>query len=79
MSDITPGLIEAIRADYQKRIGTSTTIRALSRKIKDNTATYDDARRYAKEVGNIRAKVLKNNLNSSMLPDGKCTITSLMK
>jgi len=71
MADITPELLEAIRNDYSRRVGTSATVRALSKKIKNETATYSDAMRYAKEIGNIRAKVLKNNLSSSMLPDGR--------
>lgn len=71
MSELSLDLIEDIRKTYDRLVGTSTTIRALSRKINNQTATYQDAYRYAKEIGNIRKKALKNTISSEKLPDGR--------
>lgn len=71
MSELSLELIENITKLNDRLMGTSPTIRALSRKIKNNTATLQDAYRYAREVGNIRKKTLKNVIDSEKLPDGR--------
>lgn len=70
-NDVTPKLLEEVRTDFSKRYAASGTIRALSKKLNAGTVTYPDAFRYAREVGNIRAKTFKNKLNSEKLPNGK--------
>ena len=71
MEDITPGLIASIKKDFNSRLMASTVIRRLSRKISNGTATYSDAMRYATEIGNLRAKTIKNQISSDILPDGR--------
>lgn len=71
MEDITLSLIESIKKDFNSRLLKSATIRNLTKKMANNTATYSDAMRYATEIGNIRAKTFKNQISSDVLPDGK--------
>lgn len=69
--DITPSLIQGIRTDFQKRYSKSQIIRTIKPKIEDGTATYEDAYKYASEIGNLRAKTIKNQISEDKLPDGK--------
>lgn len=69
--DIAPELINRIRQDFEGRMKFSPIIRAIAPKIEDGTATYEDAMRYATEVGNLRAKAIKNQVYSGILPNGQ--------
>lgn len=71
MEDITPSLLKEIRTAFYKEYGANKKIKQIDKAIKDGTASYNEAYAYANEVGNIRAKVLKNKISSAKLPDGK--------
>lgn len=71
MEDITPTLQKGIDKYFTSKVLGSVTLRKLDKKVKDGTATYIDAMRYAKEIGNIRAKSFKNQVNADTLPNGK--------
>lgn len=74
MEDITPKLIEQIHSEFNRQYVKSVTsgrLKTISNRITNKTATYADAYKTANEIGNIRAKVLKNVLSSEVLPDGK--------
>lgn len=68
--DIVPELSKTIKDKFNELYFASGIIKGIRAKLENGTATYQDAYKYSFEVGNIRAKVLKNNINSSMLPDG---------
>lgn len=71
MEDITPGLLKSIQDDFQKGFDKSSTISRLYAKVRDGTATYEEANDFAIEVGEILAGAYKKNLSSSVLPDGR--------
>lgn len=71
MQDITPALISDIQKAFKSEFQKSSTIKRVYEKVRAGTATYSDANKFAIEVGNIRAKVLKNKISSAVLPDGK--------
>lgn len=68
--DIVPELSKIIKDKFNDLYFASEIIKGIREKLENGTATYQDAYKYSFEVGNIRAKVLKNNINSAMLPDG---------
>lgn len=71
MQDIGPILLKKIQEDFQKNYDKSEVISQLYAKVRDGTATYDEANDYAIEVGELLVKAYKNNLSSDVLPDGK--------
>lgn len=71
MEDVSPGILENIQNEFYKKINNSEIIKNIGEKIKNKVATYDEANEYAIEVGNILADAYKNNISSSILPDGK--------
>lgn len=71
MQDIGPVLLKRIQEDFQKNYDKSEVIAKLYAKVRDGTATYDEANDYAIEVGELLVNAYKNNLSSNVLPDGK--------
>lgn len=71
MEDIAPDLLKKIQADFQSSFDKSTVISELYEKVRDGTATYLEANKFAIETGDILAEAYKNNLSSAVLPDGK--------
>ena len=71
MEDITPGLLKKIQSDFQDRFDKSSLIKELYEKVRDGTATYLEANKFAIEVGDILAATFRENLSSDVLPDGK--------
>lgn len=69
--DICPALVAGVRKQFQKNCLKNVTMRRLSEKLGDGTATYSDAYRYAEEVGEARAEAFKSVISSDVLPDGK--------
>ena len=71
MEDITPGLLEEIRADFTQRISLDAKIRAVYQKILGGGATYADAEDYAYQVGKALSQAFGKILTSEILPDSK--------
>lgn len=71
MDDIAPELLKKMQESFQKTFDKSTIIKELYAKIRDGTATYAEANRFAVEVGKILADVFKNNISSDILPEGR--------
>lgn len=71
MEDITPSLLKNIQEDFQNEFDKSSVIEKLYAKVRDGTATYEEANDFAIEVGEILAGAYKKNLSSSVLPDGR--------
>lgn len=71
MEDIAPKLYEKIKKQFDSEIEKSKKLRGLAHKVRNGVATYKEAHDFAIEAGEILSKTLKNNLSSSILPDGK--------
>lgn len=71
MEDITPKLLKAIQDDFQSRFNKSKTIQSLYAKIRDGTATYDEANDFAIETGKLLSASFQKNLSEDILPNGK--------
>lgn len=71
MEDITPKLLEAIQNDFQSQFDKSKTIQSLYAKIRDGTATYDEANDFAIETGRLLSASFQRNLSEDVLPDGR--------
>ena len=71
MEDVAPALLKKIQEQFVKLHNKSNTLKKLYKKIEDGKATYKEANEYAIEVGEILAKCFKDNLSSSVLPDGR--------
>lgn len=71
MEDVAPKLLKDISEDFGILLDGNFTISDVYEKIKDCTATYDDASKFSIEVGEALVQAFKNNLSSGTLPDGK--------
>lgn len=71
MKDIAPELLERIEKDFEQAFSGDSTIKALYRKTKNGTATYEDAQAFAVRTGELLAETFRNNLSSETLPDGR--------
>lgn len=71
MKDIAPKLLKIIRDDFQKNFDKSEIIAQLYKKVRDGTATYEEANEFAIETGEILAAAYTNNISTNVLPDGK--------
>lgn len=71
MEDITPKLLEAIQNDFQSQFNKSKTIQGLYAKIRDGTATYEEANEFAIETGRLLSASFQKNLSEDILPDGR--------
>lgn len=71
MEDITPALLEKIQQEFNEKLRDNNLVNEIKNLIDLGKATYTDANNYAVEVGQILASVFKDNLSSSILPDGR--------
>ena len=71
MEDVAPKLLNNITEDFGVLFDANSIISDVYKKIKDGTATYDDATKFSIEVGEALVQAFKNNLSSATLPDGK--------
>lgn len=71
MEDITPGLLKKITEEFDSLFNKSGLITKLYARVRDGTATYQDANDIAVEVGQILGKAYKDNLSADILPDGR--------
>lgn len=69
--DVTPGLIENVNKAFEKNCIKDSSMKAVTKKLEDGTASYSDAYQYAVSVGNARAKAFKSEISSDVLPDGR--------
>lgn len=71
MTDITPGLFQKIKNDFNTKFSKSQKIKELYLRINNGVATYKEAQEFAVESGKILSESLQENLSSSILPDGR--------
>lgn len=71
MEDIAPKLLEKIRDEFKEKIDKSEKITKLYARVRDGTATYQEANEFAIEAGEVLARVFQDNISSGILPDEK--------
>lgn len=70
-NDIVPELLKKIKNDFLDNAEKSAELERLLFLLKDGKVTYQEAYKFATEIGKILSNALTNNINSSILPDGK--------
>lgn len=71
MEDIVPKLIENVTAEFHRLYDNSGTVQGLLAKIRQGTATYADAQKYALEVSRLIGLAYEKYVSSATLPDGR--------
>lgn len=71
MEDISPGLLEKIRATFADLISKNPNIAQLQQAVQNGTATYIEAEDFAYHVGVALSEAFSAHLSASVLPDGK--------
>lgn len=71
MDDISIGLLKGIKKSFSSGVEDSKTINDLLKKLDDKKADYEDAQKYAIEVGELLSKSFAENIDSASLPNGR--------
>ena len=71
MTDAVPELWEQISRDFNRSASTDVWIRSFLRRVKDGTATSEEASVYAGRLGTHAGSALARALKKESLPDGK--------
>jgi len=71
MEDVTPQLIEKIKAEFTSAYEKSGKVQSLLAAVKQGTATYEQAQQYAIEVSRLIAAAYEKHISSAVLPDGR--------
>lgn len=69
--DIVPKLEERIVEEFHRLYDDSEKIQTLLQKVKDGTATYQEAHAYATEVHRITGQAWQKYVTADTLPDGR--------
>ena len=69
--DIVPGLLEKLKKEFRKAYESSRKLGTLMQQIQNGSASYAEANDFAIETGELLAEVLRKNLSSDILPDGR--------
>lgn len=69
--DIVPELLEKIKKDFEKEYNNNKVIQAKLKKLAEKSSEHIDTNEYAQMLGRILSKVLRDNITSEVLPDGK--------
>lgn len=70
-NDIVPELLEKIQKQFDEEIKSNETIKVILKKQKQGAVDYTDSLSFAKELGVSLKKVMQENINEDMLPDGR--------
>ena len=70
-NDIVPDLLEKIKQDFFSSAEKSSELEKLLLLLKEGKATYKESYRFATKIGEILSKVLQENINNDVLPEGK--------
>ena len=70
-NDIVPDLLEKIKQDFFSNAEKSSELEKLLLLLKSGKATYKESYRFATKIGEILSTVLQENINNTVLPEGK--------
>ena len=71
MEDITPDLIDKVKAEFRNEYKNSAKIQGLLDAVQNGTATYEQAQTYSLEVSRLIGRAYEKHISSAVLPDGK--------
>ena len=71
MSDIAPDILESVRKEFVRLYNASPELKTLYAKVQSGKATYIDADRFARVLGDLLSLSLSHNITEDILPDGK--------
>lgn len=71
MDTLSSSLYKTINESYKKEIASNQEIKKLLKKMKKQSANYQDALEFAENLGNCLKKAFAENVTSEMLPNGK--------
>ena len=71
MEDISIELLEKIKKSFSSGVKDSKKISDLLNKLENKKVDYEDAQKYAIEIGELLAKAFEENIDSASLPNGK--------
>ena len=71
MQDIVPELYEKIKNTFSSKVEKDSYISEFLRMVQKNSATFPDAQKYAKRLGELLGETLLEELKENVLPDGK--------
>ena len=71
MIDVVPELQRDIERDFKNNVMKDRRIAAISKRIRDGTASQVDGHDYAERLGEDLSRSLLNNLTPERLPDGR--------
>lgn len=69
--DIVPEMLESIKNEFQNKIKNDPDIKALTKKLQEGNANYEDANAYAVKVGELLSKTFGQKIKVDLLPDGR--------
>lgn len=69
--DIVPELLELLQKSFNKKLESDEKINKYLSNLGKGNADYEDANEYAIHVGELLSEVFEENLDSSILPNGK--------
>lgn len=70
-NDIVPELLKKIKKDFLDNAEKSAELERLLFLLQDGKVTYQEAYKFATEIGKILSSTLTNNISSGILPEGK--------
>lgn len=71
MEDITPSLLKKLQEEFSKKVNESDKLIRLKNLVDSGKATHKETNQFAIRIGEILSNVFRENLSSSVLPDGK--------
>lgn len=71
MTDMVPEMLEGIEKELNRKIANDNELKKLNNKLREGTATYEDANAYAERLGKLLSNTLGKKVNVDMLPDGR--------
>ena len=70
-TDIAPEILQQLQTRFQAEAVKNSTLRRISKRITDQTATLDDIHDYSIAAGEILSKALQAIMDEDAMPDGK--------
>lgn len=70
-ADIVPALLADIKADFERRVDGDDLLKRIAARVRNGTASLEDAHDYAVRLGEALSESLVANLTEGALPDGK--------
>lgn len=77
--ELTEKILKNIQSDFADRVEESQELAKVLKQVKNGTATYAEAQRYAEALGDILAECYKTHITKDILPTGRLDLDSAQK